>query len=331
MQFRFQWDQELILMGSVEHSSGEDTDVSDSETEEYAEKAYGELKNGKHQVKLSDQSYSCPYCHTKKRKDFQYKELLQHATSIGTVSSQKRTARDKANHLALAKYLESDIASVGGPSKPSDEVDALADQDRDEMFVWPWIGIVVNIPTSFKDGRCVGASGSKLRDELAAKGFNPTRVRPLWNYQGHSGTAIVEFRKDWSGFTNAMSFEKNYEAKHHGKKNWLVKNEKKSDLYAWVARADDYNSNNIVGENLRKIGDIRTISDIMEEEARKTTKLVGNLTNVIEAKKMHLLEMESKYKETESSLSQLIKEKDNLHQEYNEGLSCTKFVIFQIK
>lgn len=315
-------------MGSLEHSSGEDTDVSDSEIEEYAETAYEELKNGKHKVKLSDQAYNCPYCKTKKKRDFQYTELLQHASSIG--SSQKRTGKEQANHLALAKYLESNISSVAGPSKPSEEVDALVDQDRDEMFVWPWFGIVVNIPTSKKDGRFVGESGSKLRDELASRGFNPTRVRPLWNYLGHSGTAIVEFHKDWSGFTNAMSFEKEYEANHHGRRNWLAKDEQKSGLYAWVARADDYNLTNIVGENLRRIGDIRTISDIMEEEARKTNKLVGNLTNVIEAKKMHMLEIESKYRETESSLSQLIKEKDNLHQEYNEGLSCIKCLKFQI-
>ncbi|KAG8390855.1 hypothetical protein BUALT_Bualt01G0127000 [Buddleja alternifolia] len=305
---------------SAEHSSGEDTDMSDSETEEYVEKAYEELKNGKHQLKISDQAYTCPYCPKKKKRDFQYKELLQHASSIGSCSSQKRTAKDKANHLGLAKYLENDISVDAGSSNPSAEVDALAEQDRDEMFVWPWIGIIVNIPTEFKDGRYVGGSGSKIRDQLTSRGFNPTRVRPLWNYQGHSGTAIVEFHKDWSGFTNAMSFEKYYEASHHGQKNWLAKNENKSDIYAWVARADDYYSNNIVGENLRKIGDVRTISDIMEEEARKTNKLVGNLTNVIEAKKMHLLEMESKFKETESSLSQLIMEKDNLHQAYNEEI-----------
>ncbi|KAL6581042.1 hypothetical protein OROMI_006965 [Orobanche minor] len=307
---------------SMEHSSsGEDNDVSDSDTEEYQDKAYEELKNGKHQVKISDQAYTCPYCSKKKKRDLQYKDLLQHASAIGSCSSQKRNAADKANHLALAKYLQTDLVVNAGPSNPSDEVeDALADHDHDEMFVWPWIGVVVNIPTYFKDGRYAGESGSKLRDELASKGFNPTRVRPLWNYQGHSGTAIVEFHKDWSGFTNAMSFEKAYEANHHGRRSWLAKNEKKSDLYAWVARADDYNSNNIVGENLRKIGDLRTISDIIEEEARKTNKLVGNLTNVIEAKKMHLLEMESKFKETESSLSQLITEKDNLHQAYNEEI-----------
>ncbi|KAL3650142.1 hypothetical protein CASFOL_006545 [Castilleja foliolosa] len=305
---------------SVDHTSGEDTDISDSETEEYVEKAYEQLKNGKRQVKISDQAYTCPYCTTKKKRDFQYKDLLQHATSIGKSASQKRNPRDRTNHLALAKYLETDLPANAGPSNPPDEADALANHDHDEMFVWPWTGIVVNIPTYFKDGKYAGESGSKLRDQLAERGFNPTRVRPLWNYQGHSGTAIVEFHKDWSGFTNAMSFEKFYDANHHGRRNWLAENEMKTDLYGWVARGDDYILPNIVGENLRKIGDPRTLSDIMEEEARKTNKLVGNLTNVIEAKKMHLLEMETKFEETESSLQKLITEKDDLHQAYNEEI-----------
>ncbi|XP_075513437.1 protein INVOLVED IN DE NOVO 2-like isoform X1 [Primulina tabacum] len=301
---------------SMEHGSGEESDGNDSEVEE----TYEELKNGKHQVKISDYVYTCPYCPNKKKKDYLYKELLQHASGIGKCNSAKRTARDKANHVALAKYLENDMGEHSGISKPAVEDDALADHDHDEMFVWPWIGIVANIPTQLKDGRYVGGSGSKLRDQLASKGFNPTRVRPLWNYLGHSGTALVEFVKEWEGFNNAKSFEKFYDANQHGKRNWLAKSETKADLYGWIARADDYNANNIVGETLRKIGDLRTVSNIMEEAARKTNKLVGNLTNVIEAKNMHLIEMESKFNETESSLSQLIMEKDKLHQSYNEEI-----------
>lgn len=310
----------------MDSSSGEDTDISESEIEEYEDKSYEELKAGKKPVKLSDKNFTCPYCPSKKRKrDYQYNELLQHAGGVGKGGSQKRTARDKANHLALAKFLETDLKDVPGPSQPPANADAPAECDGDEMFVWPWIGIIVNIPTEFKDGRYVGGSGSKLRDQLASRGFNPTRVHPLWNYRGHSGTAVVEFKREWSGFTNAMAFEKAYAAVHHGKKDWLANNEKKSDLYGWVARADDYNGGGIISDHLRKIGDLRTISDIMLDEARKTNQLVSNLTNVIEIKQKHLEEMHIKFVETDHSLSKLIEEKDKLHQSYNEGLGCYHF------
>ncbi|CAH9112612.1 unnamed protein product [Cuscuta epithymum] len=308
----------------MDSSSGEDTDISDSEVQEYEEKSYEELKCGRRSIKASDESYICPYCSKKRKRNFAFSDLLQHANGVGSCNSNKRTPRDKANHLALAKYLQNDVAVSASQSKAKDEVeaDALADCDRDEMFVWPWIGIVVNLPKQLKEGRYVGESGSKLRDQYIRRGFNPTRVRPLWNYQGHSGTALVEFHKDWSGFSNAMAFDKAYEASHHGKKDWLADNngEKKSDLYAWVARADDYKANNIVGENLRKIGDLRTVSDIMEEEARKASKLVSNLTNVIEEKTLHLKEMESKFQETSASLTILVKEKEKLDHAYNEEI-----------
>ncbi|XP_073271675.1 protein INVOLVED IN DE NOVO 2-like [Primulina huaijiensis] len=179
------------------------------------------MKNGKHQVKISDYVYTCPCCPNMKKIDSLYKELLQHASGIGKCNSAKRTARDKANHVALAKYLENDMDAHSGPSEPAVEADALVDHDHnDEMFVWPWIG--------------------------------------------HSGTALV---KDWQGFNNAMSFEKFYDCNQHGKRKWLEKIETKSNLYGWIARADDYNANNIVGENLHKIGNLRTVSNIMEEEA----------------------------------------------------------------
>ncbi|KAG9150209.1 hypothetical protein Leryth_009784 [Lithospermum erythrorhizon] len=305
---------------SMDHDSGEDTDISESEIEEYEEKSYEELKSGKRSVKINNEAYTCPYCPKKRKRDFMYKDLLQHATGVGKCNSNKRSARDIANHLALSKYLERDVTAGAGPSHPATEENPLADQDRDEMFVWPWVGIVVNIQTTFQEGRHVGASGSKLRDEYIARGFNPTRVRPLWNYQGHSGTAIVEFHKDWAGFSNAISFEKAYEADHHGKRDWKVSTGWRSGLYAWVARADDYNSDTVIGENLRKMGDIRTIADIMEEEARKASKLVVNLTSVIEAKEMYLKEMKTKFEETSESLNKLIKEKDRLHQTYNEEI-----------
>lgn len=310
------------MASSEGHSSGEDTDISESEMVEYEDKSYNKLKSGKLNVKISDDVYMCPFCPKKRKRDFHYKDLLQHASGVGASSSNKRSAREKANHLALAKYLEKDVANVGNSSKPvNDGDDPLSGCSHDEKFVWPWVGIVVNIPTKrAPDGRNVGESGSKLRDELTRRGFNPKRVHPLWNYFGHSGYAIVEFNKDWPGLHNAMSFEKAYEADHHGKKDWYAKNQEKSGLYGWVARSDDYNLNNIIGEHLRKVGDLKSISEMMEEEARKQELLVSNLTNIIEEKSKHVIEMEKRFLETSISVDNIVEEKDKLLQEYNEGV-----------
>ncbi|MCI44720.1 myosin-11-like, partial [Trifolium medium] len=86
-----------------------------------------------------------------------YKELLQHASGVGQSSSQKRKAREKATHLALVKYLENDLMNIDEtPLESADKSDTPIDSG--EQFVWPWIGIVVNIPTSrTPDGRTVGA------------------------------------------------------------------------------------------------------------------------------------------------------------------------------
>lgn len=325
---------DILMVNSMAFNWEDGSDISESEMEDYEDKSYERLKNGSYNVKNSDETFNCPYCPKKRKRDFLYKELLQHAAGVGTCNSKKRSAKDKANHLALVKYLERELAVVPDPSEPAPgpsqlepgalqpkpEIDPPIDLDHDELFVWPWIGIVVNIPTEFKDGRYVGGSGSKLRDELSRRGFNPVRVHPLWNYRGHSGNAVVEFHKDWPGFHNAISFDKAYDAEKHGKKDWLASNGTGSGLYAWVARADDYKSNNIVGEHLRKIGDLRTVSDIMAEEARKTSKLVSNLTSLIEDKSRHVKEMECKLNETSIALNNLMDEREKLLQAYNDEL-----------
>ncbi|RDY13496.1 Protein INVOLVED IN DE NOVO 2, partial [Mucuna pruriens] len=315
----------ISLGGTVmAHSSSdeEDTDISDSEINEYVDKSYEELKKGSHNVKTSDETFTCPYCPKKRKRDYVYRELLEHASGVGQSSSQKRSAREKANHLALVKYLEKDLMAVDVPSndsKPADEGDPSVNSD--EQFVWPWIGIVVNIPTRrTEDGRCVGESGSRLRDEYRSRGFNPVRVNPLWNFRGHSGTALVEFNKNWPGLDNALAFERAHELDHHGKKDWFAYTERKSGIYAWIARADDYKMNNIYGEHLRKMGDIKTIPELMEEEARRQDKLVSNLTNIIQAKNQHLKEMEVRCHETTRKMNLAMMDKDKLIQAYNEEI-----------
>lgn len=112
---------------------------------------------------------------------------------------------------------------------------------------------MVNIPTTLeKNGQFVGKiSKSELRNELIQKGFNPVQVEDVWNHRGHLGSALVKFNRDYLlGYHDAMSFERAYEADHHGKKTWYERSStrRESGLYAWIAREDDYYLDNKVGQ-----------------------------------------------------------------------------------
>ncbi|CAN8278322.1 unnamed protein product [Cochlearia groenlandica] len=316
----------MILSSDEEYS---DSDMSESEIEECVDKIYLTLKKGKLKVKLSPQAFVCPYCPNKKKPSFHYKELLQHASGVGNSNSDKRKPKEKASHLALVKYLQQDLADSASDAEPSSkrtktDGNSIQDCDQDEKRVYPWKGIVVNIPTTkTPDGRSAGESGSKLRDEYTHRGFNPTRVRPLWNYYGHSGTAIVEFNKDWNGLNNAIQFDKAYRVDGHGKSDWSKKDGlPKSGLYAWIALADDYNGNNIIGENLRKTGDLKTIADVTEEEARKQQRLVQNMTQLVEEKMKDMKEMEEMCSVKFKELNLMMEEKEKSLQKHNQELNA---------
>ncbi|KAK7276284.1 hypothetical protein RIF29_17422 [Crotalaria pallida] len=282
------------------------------------DKSYEELKKGNLIVKTSNETFTCPYCPKKRKREYVYREILEHASGVGQSSSQKRSATEKANHMALVKYLKEDLMDVDGPSKCAYEGSPHISDDR---LVWPWIGIVVNIPTrQIEDGCCVGISGSNLRDEYRSKGFNLKKVRALYDLQGHSGTALVEFINDWPGLHMALKFEKAYELDHHGKKDWFSDTIPKSGLYAWIARSDDYNMDNIIGEHLKKMGDLKTISELMEAEAKNHNQLVSNLTNSIQTKNSQLKDLEVRYNETTLRIDVVMREMDQLTQAHNEEM-----------
>lgn len=107
--------------------SDKDSDKSTSQINGWQiNKSYEQLKKGIQNVKSSDDTFICPYCPNKKRKrDYAYREILEHASGVGWSSSQNRSAIEKANHLALVKYLKKDLINVGGSSEPMDEGDQL--------------------------------------------------------------------------------------------------------------------------------------------------------------------------------------------------------------
>ncbi|KAL5098817.1 hypothetical protein RYX36_003144 [Vicia faba] len=293
----------------------------------YVDKFYEELKQGSLKVRISDETFACPYCPKLKRSGYVYRELFEHASGVGQSSSQKTSLKKKATHLALMKYLKNDIIVSEGDSpvkeaiiqkNPTKPANGGILVDSEKQFVWPWTGIVVNVPTRMtKHGRCVGESGTKLRDEYRTRGFNPSRVCPLWNSSDHTGAAVVEFDKSWLGLSNALAFERAYELDHHGKKDWLSHTEQKSGLYAWIARADDYQLHNAIGEQLQKM-DVKTIPEIMERDERMFNKLVSSMNDILRVKKNKIKEMEEECDEITLGMDAVIGEIDRLSQSHCE-------------
>ncbi|KAJ1282816.1 hypothetical protein BS78_03G080700 [Paspalum vaginatum] len=297
-------------------SSEDDYKISDSQIDEHEAEVYAHLKSGGIKVKAGE-TYSCPFCRDNREKDYSINNLLQHASGVGSAAN--RQARDKATHRALAKYLKDESASS---SEPQSEMMVLTEPqnlgNRDEQFVLPWMGILVNVPTEWKNGRQIGESGNRLKEQLSR--FCPQKVIPLWNYRGHTGNAIVEFGKGWSGFKNAIAFENHFEAEGYGKRDWKLKPYRGPEMFGWVARADDLRCQGPIGDYLQKNGDLKTVGDLESEGTRKTDKLVASLASQIEVSNRHVQEMESKCNDTTASLDRMMEQREQILQKYNEEI-----------
>ena len=234
------------------------------------------------------------------------KLLVQHKSERCVVVSNSRLQTRKDHHSTRAISYRKNILQV----KHNDG----------ENFVWPWKGILANLPVELKNGRYVGESGTKMRDELAEKGFNPIKVIPLWGPQGHSGFAIVNFSKDFLGFNNAISFEKDFELNHCGKRDWNSRISRKDKIFGWMATEEDYNSHGIIGKHLRDNGDVKSLADISYEEDRKKKSLVSNLSQTLKVKGEQCIEMQSKLRETCASIEKVVKETEKMTEAYNKGI-----------
>uniref|UniRef100_A0ACD5VHJ9 Uncharacterized protein n=1 Tax=Avena sativa TaxID=4498 RepID=A0ACD5VHJ9_AVESA len=163
------------FLSEMGYSSEDDSEISDSEIDEYEEKIYERLVSGDFKIR-NGENYSCPFCTGKKKKDYTLHNILQHASGVGAAPN--RPAKDKATHRALAKHLKNGPAIPPKPQphpqpqpQPQPQVIAAVEPqplpNRYEKFVWPWMGVLVNVPTEWKDGRQVGESGNRYATEIS--------------------------------------------------------------------------------------------------------------------------------------------------------------------
>lgn len=299
----------------MDYSSQEESDISDSEINDYLEKPYEELRAGKYKVRVNG-TLRCPFCSGKKKQDYKHKDLLQHASGVGKGSA-NRSAKQKANHLALAKYLEVDLAGgVDKPQRPVLPQPINQNPEQEDLYVWPWMGIIVNIVMETKDRGSFLDSGYWLKRFAV---FKPVEVRIFWNEENPTAQAVVKFNNDWNGFMQASEFEKAFDADHQGKRHWIARKESPGlRIYGWFARADDNTSEGPIGEYLRQEGKLRTVSDIVQEAAQSKNHVVAHLASKIDMKNEDLSELQCKFNETTMSLSRMLEEKDRLHYAFVE-------------
>ncbi|KAL8155817.1 factor of DNA methylation 1-like [Apium graveolens] len=300
----------------MDSSSAEESEISDSEVFEYKEKPYGLLKSGQLKVKGPNGNLRCPFCAGRKKQDYKYKELLQHATGAGKGTSNRR-AIQKANHLALAQYLENDLENeTEQVLQVQPPTPAALQTDRNELLCVPWTGIVVNILKRFEHGRCT-FSEEFLMDKFYK--YKPKEVVLFWDGGKLTGEAVVRFDNNWTGYRNCLEFEKLFESDNRGKKDWVLKKALSGPhMYGWFARGDDFKSVGVVGDYLRRTGDLKTISDIVNEEDRGRQDKIQYLAYELDKKNENLDDLKIKYNEKNMSLSRLLDEKDRLHQDFIE-------------
>lgn len=301
----------VSLRSAMDCSSDESPDLSDTDIDDYAEKSYANLKAGKLATRLGTDRFRCPFCPAKKKQDYRYNELLQHAVGVG---ASNRAAKVKANHQALAKLLKEDYADAAGTLPPR-QAAALNNPPKpvkdQEIFVWPWMGIITNVPAEQTQ-----SGGSILMQRLAE--FKPSQFTAVYSANGYTG--IVRFSKDWIGFKNALAFQNHFKSQHLGKMDWKESSRKGKRMYGWLAQEEDYKSGDPVGLFLAENGDLKTVSDLEHEMSRKTESLIANLTHQISAKSEYLQELECKCNQMNVSLQRAVEESDSLHKRYNEEM-----------
>ncbi|XP_010485238.1 PREDICTED: factor of DNA methylation 4-like [Camelina sativa] len=91
-------------------------------------------------------------------------------------------------------------------------------------------------------------------------------------------------------------------------------------LYGWVAREEDYNRSDIVGKNVKKKRDLKSISQLQEEDERKMVHLVESMSESIKMKKKCKEELEQKVDETTRCLESLELHNVLLNKTYQEGI-----------
>ncbi|OMO90895.1 hypothetical protein COLO4_18777 [Corchorus olitorius] len=304
------------------HSESEESDISDTEIDDYIEVQYEQLKSNKYVVKKPNGTFRCPFCLGKKKQEYGYRDILQHATGVGAASSIKKSGKKRGQHLALAKFLKEDVATEASSVKSIPKEIVVANKQvpkqEDELCVWPWKGIVTNVYNKLRHEKDVDESAYWLGKFSQ---YKPVDVHLMWDKERRKGSVILGFGEDMAGFTSLMEFEKIFAANRHGKHDWdRRKRDPGSQMYGWRAQADDYNSQGTIGDYLREKTELSTSSNINAKKKLGTIEKRENIIMAIDITNEELLEKQCQLDEKGFSLRQIHEDNDKLHKAHNKEM-----------
>ncbi|PWA47586.1 XH/XS domain-containing protein [Artemisia annua] len=207
------------------------------------DKPLQQLRNGTLKVKYPHGILRCPFCAGKKKQNFKYKDLHQHALGVS-------------------------IGEAEQPLKVAAPIPAPSVSEENDLFCWPWTGIVVNIVKEAENGKEVEDSKYWMQ---RFERYKPESVEILWDDEKQSAQALVRFNSDWTGFKEAIEFEKSFEASRHSKKQWTDSERPiGSKIYAWLARTNDHKSQGPIGEYLRSKRELKSSSEATQSRNKKS-------------------------------------------------------------
>ncbi|KAM0004880.1 putative XS domain-containing protein [Helianthus debilis subsp. tardiflorus] len=233
--------------------------------------------------------------------NFKYKDLHQHASGVSKGSS-NRSAKQKANHLALKLYLENELPDEA--EKPLKVAAPITEENK--LFCWPWTGILVNIVKE-------SDSANDFEDtEYWIKRFSkykPEDVELLWDAEKRTAKAFVTFNNSLIGLKNGMEFEKAFGAENPSGS---------SSIHAWLARANDFELQGPIGDYLRMNRDLKTVSEVEQEVAKTRKRPLIELATEIDMRNENLDELQTKCNQKTMSLSRTMEEINNIQQDFRE-------------
>lgn len=96
---------------------------------------------------------------------------------------------------------------------------------------------------------------------------------------------------------------------------WQERGSKSRKVHGWIATEADFNRSGLVADHPRQHGFLKSVDDVMQEEARK----VADLSVQLEAKNRDIYELECKYNATALSLDKTMEDTIRITQAYHEG------------